>query len=64
MEVRQEYFDAGFDTLTPIIDLEKRIAEKLRSVLSINVRVQVKAPNTIERSQGKSKFVIDNRKLQ
>ena len=64
VEVRQEYFDAGFDTLTPIIDLEKRIAEKLRSVLSINVRVQVKAPNTIERSQGKSKFVIDNRKLQ
>ena len=64
VEVRQEYFDAGFDTLTPIIELEKKIAEKLRSVLSINVRVQVKAPNTIERSQGKSKFVIDNRKLQ
>ena len=28
------------------------------------VKVQIKAPNTIERSQGKSKFVIDNRKLQ
>ena len=64
VEVRQEYFDAGFDTLTPITDLEKKVAEKLRSVLSINVKVQIKAPNTIERSQGKSKFVIDNRKLQ
>jgi phenylacetate-CoA ligase len=64
VEVRQEYFDAGFDTLTPITDLEKKVAEKLRSVLSINVRVQIKAPNTIERSQGKSKFVIDNRKIQ
>ena len=64
VEVRQEYFDAGFDTLTPITDLEKKIAEKIRSVLSIGVKVQIKAPNTIERSQGKSKFVIDNRKLQ
>ena len=64
VEVRQEYFDAGFDTLTPITDLEKKIAEKLRSVLSIGVKVQIKAPNTIERSQGKSKFVIDNRKIQ
>ena len=51
-------------TLTPITDLEKKIAEKIRSVLSIGVKVQIKAPNTIERSQGKSKFVIDNRKLQ
>ena len=64
VEVRQEYFDAGFDTLTPITDLEKKIAEKLRSVLSIGVKVQIKAPGTIERSQGKSKFVIDNRKIQ
>ena len=64
VEVRQEYFDSGFDTLTPITDLEKKIAEKIRSVLSIGVKVQIKAPNTIERSQGKSKFVIDNRKIQ
>ena len=64
VEVRQEYFDSGFDTLTPITNLEKKIADKLKSVLSIAVKVQIKAPNTIERSQGKSKFVIDNRKLQ
>ena len=64
VEVRQDYFDSGFDTLTPITDLEKKIAEKIKSVLSISVKVQIKAPNTIERSQGKSKFVIDNRKLQ
>ena len=38
VEVRQEYFDAGFDTLTPITDLEKKIAEKIRSVLSIGVK--------------------------
>ena len=64
VEVRQEYFDQGFDTLTPITDLEKKIASKLRSVLSISARVQVKAPNSIERSQGKSKFVIDRRNIE
>ena len=62
VEVRQEYFN-GFDTLTPITDLEKKLAAKLKSVLSISAKVQIKAPNTIERSEGKSQFVIDNRKL-
>ena len=64
VEVRQEYFDQGFDTLTPITELEKRIAAKLKSVLSIGARVQVKAPNSLERSDGKSKFVIDNRNIR
>ena len=63
VEMRQEYFDAGFDTLTPITDLEKKLAARLKSVLSISARVQIKAPGTLERSEGKSKFVIDNRKL-
>ena len=64
VEVRQEYFDQGFDTLTPITDLEKRIALRLKNVLSISAKVQVKAPNSIERSQGKSKFVIDKRNIK
>ncbi|MDO5443142.1 MAG: phenylacetate--CoA ligase [Bacteroidia bacterium] len=65
VEVRQEIFESGlFDTLTPVLELEKKLAAKLKSVLSISARVQIKAPNTIERSDGKSKFVIDNRKLQ
>ena len=64
VEVRQEYFDQGFDTLTPITNLEKRIAARLRSVLSISALVQVKAPGSIARSEGKSKFVIDNRNLK
>lgn len=64
VEVRQEYFDQGFDTLTPITDLEKKISARLKSILSISARVQVKAPNSIERSQGKSKFVIDRRNIE
>ncbi|MBO4263947.1 MAG: phenylacetate--CoA ligase [Bacteroidales bacterium] len=64
VEVRQEYFDRGFDTLTPIEELERKVASRLKSVLSISAKVQIKSPNTIERSQGKSKFVEDKRKIQ
>jgi len=64
VEVRQEYFDQGFDTLTPITELEKKIAARLRSVLSISAKVQVKAPGSIARADGKSKFIIDNRNLE
>ena len=65
VEVRQEVFASGlFDGLTPVMELEKKLAAKLKSVLSISAKVQIKAPNTIERSEGKSKFVIDNRVIQ
>jgi phenylacetate-CoA ligase len=64
VEVRQDYFAQGFDTFEPIFRLEKELAAKLRSVLSISAKVQVKAPGTLERSQGKSKFVVDNRVLK
>ena len=42
---------------------EKRLADKLKSVLSISADVRLMEPGSIERSQGKSKRVIDNRKL-
>ena len=64
VEVRQDFFAQGFDTFEPIFRLERELAAKLRSVLSINAKVQVKEPGTLERSQGKSKFVIDNRVLK
>ena len=64
VELRQEYFDQNFDPIATFQVLQKRLADKLKSVLSISAQVQLKAPGTIERSSGKSKFVIDNRKLQ
>ena len=63
VELRQEYFTATFDTPAAVAELEKKLSNKLKSVLSIVAKVQLKAPNTIERSQGKSAHVIDNRKL-
>lgn len=63
VELRQEYFTATFDTPAAIDELEKRLAAKLKSVLSISAKVQLKAPGTLERSQGKSAHIIDKRKL-
>lgn len=64
VELRQEYFAQGFfDTLTPITALEKKVAMRLKSVLNISAKVQIKAPNSLERVDGKTKFVIDNRKI-
>ena len=63
VEIRQEHFTGIFDTPAAVDALEKKLASKLKSVLSISAKVQLKAPGTIERSQGKSAHVIDNRKL-
>lgn len=64
VELRQEYFAQGFfDTLTPITALEKKVAMRLKSVLNISAKVQIKAPYSLERVDGKTKFVIDNRKI-
>ena len=63
VEMRQDYFAQGFDTFEPIFKLEKALQSKLRSVLSISAKVEVKQPGTLERCEGKSKFVIDNRQL-
>ncbi len=63
VELRPEHFTGIFDTPAAIDALEKKLADKLRSVLSISAKVQLKAPGTIERSQGKSARVIDKRKI-
>ena len=64
VEVRQEYFAQGFDTFEPIVNLEKKVQSKLRSVLSINAKVQVKSPGTLERHEGKNRFITDKRILK
>ena len=64
VEMRQEYFAQGFDTLAPVTELEKKVASKLKGVLSISAKVQIKSPGAIERSQGKTAFVEDRRKLK
>lgn len=64
VEIRPEYFSNGFDTFEPIVNLERELYDKIRSVINITAKVEVKQPGTLPRSEGKSKFVIDNRILK
>lgn len=51
------------DDIKSIEKVEKMITEKLRSALGIGAKVHLVNPNTIQRSEGKAKRVIDKRKL-
>ncbi len=63
VEARPDYLSEGFDTLSPITALERKVADRLKSVLSISSVVQIKMPGSLERFEGKAKIVTDNRKL-
>ena len=60
VEVRKDYFS---DDIGSMLAMKKKLADKLKSVLSISADVRLMEPGSIERSQGKGKHVIDNRKL-
>lgn len=64
VEVRPEYFTSEFDTPGAVESLRKKVEGKLKSVLSIGAKVELKAPGSIERSQGKSVRVIDKRSMK
>ena len=61
VEVRRDFFS---DDMGRMLALKKALADKLKSVLSISADVRLMEPNSIERSQGKSKHVIDKRILK
>ena len=60
VEVRRDYFT---DDIGAMLGLKKTLADKLKSVLSISADVKLVEPNSIARSEGKSKRVIDKRVL-
>ena len=60
VEVRRDFFT---DDIGAMLALKKNVSAKLKSVLSIGADVKLVEPNSIERSQVKSKHVIDKRKL-
>lgn len=55
--------DCLSDELGQMIELRNRLAGRLKSVLSISADVKLMEPNSIPRSEGKSKRVIDKRIL-
>ncbi|MDD5017961.1 MAG: phenylacetate--CoA ligase [Eubacteriales bacterium] len=63
LEVQVEVSAALFsDEIKRLEDLRNKIEAEIQSVLGIGVTVTLVEPKTIERSMGKAKRVIDNRK--
>ncbi len=61
VELKEEYYS---DEINKTIEMRDKLARRLQSVLSISADVKIVSPNTLERSVGKSKRVIDNRVLE
>ena len=60
VEVQEQFFS---DEVKQLEVLRKKITHNLQSTLGISVNVKLVEPKTIERTAGKAKRVIDNRKL-
>ena len=60
VEVRPELFS---DKVRAMEDLQKKLTHSIESVTGLHIKVKLVAPNTIIRSEGKAKRVIDHRFL-
>lgn len=60
VEIQEQFFS---DEIKQLESLRKKITDKIQSTLGISVRVKLVEPKTIERTAGKAKRVIDNRKI-
>lgn len=58
VEISEQMFSQRFTKMT---DLQTSIAKKIHSVLGLSVKVKLVEPQTLERSQGKAKRVLDQR---
>jgi len=64
LEVRLEVSDKIFyDEMKLQQEFQNRIQKKISSLLGLNVKVTLVEPRTLERTTGKARRVIDNRKL-
>ncbi|MCE5194064.1 MAG: phenylacetate--CoA ligase [Nitrospiraceae bacterium] len=60
VEVSEEIFS---DEIKVLEKLTKRIEREIKDLLGVSCKVKLVEPKTIQRSEGKAKRVIDNRKL-
>jgi len=60
VELNEKYWS---DEIKVLEGLKKLISHKISNVLGISATIRLVEPRTIERSEGKAKRVIDNRKL-
>jgi phenylacetate-CoA ligase len=59
-EVEDEYFQ---DKISELQSLRDKIRNTIESATGLSLKVTLVEPKTLERSEGKSKRVIDNRKF-
>ncbi|WP_319228543.1 phenylacetate--CoA ligase [Draconibacterium orientale] len=60
VEVQEQFFS---DEIRELEKLKKKITHNIQSTLGISVDVKLVEPKTIDRTAGKAKRVIDNRKI-
>ncbi len=60
VEVQEQFFS---DEVRQLEALQKKIRNNIQSTLGISIEVKLVEPKTIERTAGKAKRVIDNRKI-
>jgi len=60
VEVQEQFFS---DEIKQLEALCKKITDKIQSTLGVSVRVKLVEPKTIERTAGKAKRIVDNRKI-
>jgi phenylacetate-CoA ligase len=64
MEVQVEVSENIFsDEIKVLEKLGRRIEREIKDLLGVSCKVKLVEPKTIQRSEGKAKRVIDNRKL-
>ena len=60
VEVREEYYT---DEMGQMVGLQRKLEAELRSVIGLGFKIRLVEPKGIERSTGKARRVIDNRKI-
>jgi len=61
IEVAEEIFS---DVMADMVAFTKRVAERIYAVIGLHAKVRLVEPGTIERTAGKAKRVIDNRRTE
>lgn len=62
VEINSDFLDTA-DSVKEVENLSKRVKNRVDSLLGVSTKITFAEPNSIQRSEGKAKRVIDNRKI-
>ncbi len=60
VELKQEFFS---DKINDLMDIKKKVSHILKNSLNVSAGIEIMAPNSLPRFEGKAKRVIDRRNL-